>query len=70
MSMQYLVFEFDNEATAREVADKLWKQHNVSGELSLRPVSGGRWRMEITSETDLRESTLEKYAAYRVESGD
>lgn len=68
--MQYLVFEFDNENDAREIADKLWHQHGASGELSLRPINGGRWRLEVTSENELRESTLEKYAAYRVESGD
>ncbi|MDF2631045.1 MAG: hypothetical protein K0R39_4876 [Symbiobacteriaceae bacterium] len=65
--MQYLSFEFENEKEMRETVKKLWDTHNVSGELSIRPIANGRWRVEVTSEKDLRDSTLEKFAQYRVE---
>lgn len=68
--MQHVVYEFENEEIMREVIEKLWNQHGVTGEMSVRPSTGGRWRMEMMSEKDVRESTLEKYASYRVEAGD
>lgn len=65
--MQYLVFEFPTEQEMRETVKKLWESHNVSGEMAVRPLPGDRWRVEIHAEKDLRESTLEKYAEYRIE---
>lgn len=65
--MQHLVFEFPSEKEMRETVNKLWEGLNVSGELSARPASGGKWRVEIYNEKDLRESVLEKFATYRVE---
>ena len=68
--MQYLAFEFDNEKEMRDTAKRLWEQYGVSGETSMRPLGNGRWRLEITSEKDLRDSTLEKFEKFRVEVGD
>ena len=68
--MQYLAFEFDSEKDMRETVKKLWDVHNVSGELSIRPVANNRWRVDVISEKELRESTLEKFAQWRVEAGD
>lgn len=68
--MQYLSFEFENEKDMRETVKKLWDVHNVSGELSIRPIGNGRWRVDVTSEKELRETTLEKFAQWRVEAGD
>lgn len=51
----------------RETVKKLWDHHNVSGEMSIRPLAGGKWRVEIHAEKDLRESTLQKFAEYRIE---
>lgn len=65
--MQYLVFEFPSEKEMRETVKKLWDHHNVSGEMSIRPLAGGKWRVEIHAEKDLRESTLQKFAEYRIE---
>lgn len=65
--MQYLSFEFDNEKDMRETIKKLWEAHGVTGEVSARPLSNNRWRLEVASEKDLRDSTLEKFAAFRVE---
>jgi hypothetical protein len=68
--MQVLAFEFDTEKEMRDTVKKLWETHGVSGELSTRPLSNNRWRLEINSEKELRESTLEKFAQWRVEAGD
>jgi hypothetical protein len=68
--MQSMSFEFDNEKDMRDTVKKLWDVHNVSGELSVRPLGNGRWRVEVLSEKELRDSTLEKFAQFRVEAGD
>lgn len=70
MGMQYLVFEFENETELRQTVDNLWKKIGVSGEVSIRPLASGRWRLEINAEKELRDSTLEKIAPNRVETGD
>lgn len=68
--MQYLTFECATEAELRDLAKKLWEQHGVTGEMHMRAASGGKWRLEIASEKELRDTTLEKFAAYRLETGD
>lgn len=65
--MQHLVFEFPTEKEMRETVTKLWDGLNVSGEMAIRPIKDGKWRVEVNSEKELRESTLEKFADYRVE---
>lgn len=65
--MQYLSFEFDHEKDMRETIKKLWEAHGVTGEVAVRPLANNRWRMDVTSEKDLRDSTLEKFNTYRVE---
>ncbi len=68
--MQHHVFEFETEKELREVTDRFWSQHGVTGELNIREMANGRWRLEMISEKDLKDATLEKFAAYRVEAGD
>lgn len=65
--MRYFVFEFDGEKDMRETAKKLWENHGVTGEMAMHPLPGGKWRLAVNSEKDLRDSTLEKFAQYRVE---
>lgn len=68
--MQHMVFEADSKEQLQELADKLWNNHGVSGEMALRPIANNRWRLEISPEKDVRESVVEKFAQYRVEAGD
>lgn len=68
--MQVLSFEFDNEKDKNETVKKLWETLGVSGEMAIRPLTNGRWRVDITSEKEMRDSTLEKFEKYRVEAGD
>ncbi len=67
--MQHLMFEFESQAAMEEAAKRLWEHHGVSGEMSARPLPGGRWRLEIHAEKELRTNTLEKYDQFRVEPG-
>jgi hypothetical protein len=66
--MQFLSFEFDNEKDKNETVKKLWETYGVSGEMAIRPLGNGRWRVDITSEKELRDSTLEKFEKFRVEA--
>jgi hypothetical protein len=68
--MKLLAFEFESEKELRDTVKKLWESLGVSGELAVRPLAGDRWRLELTAEKELRETTLEKFAQYRVEAGD
>lgn len=65
--MQYLTFEFDKESEMREVARRLWNGLGVTGELHMIPQPGGRWRLIVNSEKELRESTLKQFDAFRVD---
>lgn len=68
--MQYLTFEFDTKEKLQEVVTKLWDHYGVTGEMQMTPIAPDKWRLEIASEKDLRENTLEKFAEFRVEAGD
>lgn len=68
--LQHLVFEFDKEADMRDLARRLWDHYKITGEMHIQPLPNGRWRLQVYSEKPLRESTLEKYAAFRVEPGE
>lgn len=68
--MQYLTFEFENKETMRDVVKKLWEHYGVTGEMQIVPLAEDKWRVDVASEKDLRESTLEKFAEYRVAAGD
>lgn len=65
--MQSFAFEFDHESDLRQTAKKLIEDLDVTGEINIKPLGGGRWRMEVGSERELRESTLEKLKGYRRE---
>lgn len=58
--------EFDAEEAMREAAEVLWKKHNITGEMTMRRTSEGRWRLEVHSEKNLRPQTLEKIGGERV----
>ncbi|MCG0239876.1 MAG: hypothetical protein L6E13_12015 [Firmicutes bacterium] len=68
--MQYLTFEFESEKELRDVMKKLRDHYGVTGELHVRKVAEGRWRLQVHSEKELRESTLEKFSKWRVELAD
>lgn len=63
--MQSYTFEFENEHDLRETAGKLLDDLDVTGEVNIRPLGDGRWRMEVNSERELREATLSKLKGYK-----
>lgn len=65
--MQLYTFEFDNESDLRDIAAKLMDDLDVTGEINIKPLEGGHWRMEVNSEKDLREGTLSKLKGFRKE---
>jgi len=66
--MHHMIFEFPSEKELRDTVHKLWETHGVSGEMQIRPLKDGKWRMEVYSEKELRDSTLEKFAAFMIEA--
>lgn len=67
--MQTLTWEFDSQDELRAAAHKLWDEMKVTGEMSIRPIGDGRWRLELHSEKDVRESALEKIPGKRITVG-
>lgn len=65
--LQYLTFEFENDKEMQLTLKKLWEQYGVTGEVHIRPVPPDRWRVDLVSEKELRDSTLEKFSQFRVE---
>ncbi len=65
--MLFFVLEFDNERDLRAAEKKLWGRLGIRGELGIRPLDKGRWLMEVHSEKNLRETTLEKLPGRMVE---
>lgn len=60
--------EFPDEPTMRKAVDKLWGKHEISGELEIRPLDEGRWRLQVHSEKQIRESTIESLGGIRVKA--
>ena len=67
--MQQVILDFDTEQDLREAAKKLWDGYKVTGEMAIRPLGNGRWRLELSSEKELRDSTLEKLNGKRLDAG-
>lgn len=58
--MQTIAMEFDSREHLNEAVEKLWVAGKVTGELAVRPLSGGRWRLDLTSEAPLKEKMFEQ----------
>jgi hypothetical protein len=63
-----ITLEFDDEVEVREEAERLWRKHKISGEIGIRPVGGGRWRLELNAERELKQSTVEKLRGRLIEA--
>lgn len=58
--MQAIAMEFDSRDQLNEAVEKLWVTGKATGELVVKPLSGGRWRLDLTSETPIKDKMLEK----------
>lgn len=65
--MNSLVMEFDDEKHLQEAIDHLWKKLKISGELNVRMLGKGGWRLELLSEKPVRAATVEKLEGRMVE---
>jgi hypothetical protein len=65
--MTTVTYEFDNEADLRDALAHLWDRLGISGEVSVRPLPEGAFRLEIVAEKALRPATLEKLRGRRIE---
>jgi len=59
--------EFDSKKEMNKAAKKLWKKHDITGEMEIVRLDEGRWRLNVHSEKNLRDSTISKLAGKRVE---
>jgi len=57
--MVTFALEFDSEKELRQTAARLWTKLGVRGELGIRRVDERCWRLEVNSEKDLRQSTID-----------
>lgn len=60
--------DFNSRDEMEQVANKLWKQHKITGEMEMIPLPGGRWRLSVHSEKQLRSSTIEALPGKRTSS--
>ena len=51
--------EFPDEASMRDMADKLWYKHKITGELFLKNV-GDVWRLELNAEKEPTAKVVEQ----------
>jgi len=66
--LQSFAMVFDSKDVLRRSANRLIKRHGVTGEIEIRPLGGGKWLLQVSSEKDLRASTLEKLSGKRVDA--
>jgi hypothetical protein len=59
---------FDTEEALRQGARRLVSKFGVTGEIEMKPLAGGKWLLEVSSEKDLRDTTLEKLEGHRVDA--
>ena len=65
--MQTITLEFENENDVREEAERLWKKIRITGEMGIRPIGNGLWRLQLNSERELKQSVVEKLRGKLVE---
>ncbi len=65
--MTTVTYEFDSEADLNDALTHLWDRLGISGEVNVRPLGDGAYRMEIVAEKTLRPATLEKLRGRRIE---
>jgi hypothetical protein len=65
--MTTITYEFDNQADLDDALAHLWDRLAISGEVSVRPLAEGAFRLEIVAEKTLRPATLEKLRGRRID---
>lgn len=65
--MIWFTLEYDSRDEVREAVQVLVQRHNVTGEMSLRKADNGKWILNVSSEKNLRDSTIEKLRGDKAE---
>lgn len=65
--MYSIAFEFETEKEMLHVADQLWKKYGLTGEQEMYP-AGGRYRLHVFSEKQIKDSILEKLPGKKVQA--
>ncbi len=66
--MQSIGFEFETEADMLKTAKKLWTKHGISGELEMVATANKKFRLNIYSEKNIRESVLNQIPGKRTQA--
>lgn len=62
-----VALEFEDREKLETAVRKLRDQLGVTGELAIKPLENGRWRLTVTSEKNLRETSLERLGGQLVD---
>lgn len=65
--MMVVALEFDDEKALEAAVRRLRQGLGVTGELAIKPLETGGWRLTVYSEKTLRESSLERLGGRRVD---
>jgi hypothetical protein len=66
--LQSFAIVFDTEEALRQGARRLVMKLGVTGEIGIKPLADGTWLLEVSSEKDVRDTTLEKLEGRRVDA--
>ena len=59
MDMQSFALEFEDGGDLEGVAARLWERLAITGEMELKWLGNGRWRVEVWAENGVRPKALE-----------
>ncbi len=66
--MHTVVLEFDERRAVDSAVEHLWDKLNVSGELLVRHLPEGRFRLEVICEKTLQKASIEKLGGRLIEA--
>lgn len=64
--MVSFTLEFETETDVREATRCLLADHAVTGEIGCRRLQNGRWRLDVASERELKDSVLDAFRGRRI----
>ncbi|MCK9525685.1 MAG: hypothetical protein M0R49_07125 [Limnochordia bacterium] len=58
--MYSIAYEFETEQEMQQVVDQLWNKHGITGEFEMYQDASGKFRLQVYSEKQIKDSILEK----------
>lgn len=65
--MYSIAYEFETEKEMKLVAEQLWNKHGITGEFEMYQTGNGRFRLQVYSEKQIKDSVLEKLPGRNVQ---